>query len=133
MADNLALAQRFYSAMQNLDLDGLRETLARDFVLHVADGLPEGLGGRHDGPDAAITEVWQPAYLTFRVLPYPDELLAINDGRVVVVGNYRGTPPATERAFTASFAHILRFHDGKITELQQITDTRCWEQALSPS
>jgi ketosteroid isomerase-like protein len=131
MGDNIANAQQFYTAMQNLDPPGIVDALAEDFVLYVAEGMPGGFGGRYSGREAVLDKVWSPVFSTFGAIPYPDDLLPAGEDTVVATGVYRGGPPATERPWSASFAHILRFRDGKMIELRQITDTKAWEQALN--
>lgn len=122
---NIEVAQRFYAAMHQLDVDGLLATLADDFVGHAAPGMPGGLGGTYRGSREMLEKVWVPVYRTSGAMPYPGELLAVDDGRVVAIGEYRGHTPAGE-PFTASFAHVFRFADNRIIELRQITDTRSW-------
>jgi len=53
------------------------------------------------------------------------------DGRIVVVGQYIGVHREAKRLHRAASAHILRFRDGRIAELVQITDTARWHAALS--
>jgi ketosteroid isomerase-like protein len=120
---SLAVAESFYDAMHRLDVSGILDVLAPDFVGHVSEGLPGGFGGRHDGAQAMVDDVWVPVYRAFRALPHPAEYLAAGPGRVLVLGEYRGEEP---EPFTAEFAHVLRVTDGRIAELRQITDTRRW-------
>jgi uncharacterized protein len=72
-----------------------------------------------------LDKVWVPVHRTSGAMPYPADLLAVDDGRVVAIGEYRGRTPAGE-PFAATFAHVFRFTDGRIVELRQITDTRSW-------
>ena len=55
----------------------------------------------------------------------------VADGeRVVVIGEYRGSPVGRED-FTADFAHVWRLAGGRLTELRQITDTCAWPQGAA--
>jgi 2-(1,2-epoxy-1,2-dihydrophenyl)acetyl-CoA isomerase len=119
------VVRRFYDAMHRLDVDALLDTLADDFVGHVSAGLPGGFGGTHRGARTMFDQVWLPVYRTFRCLPHPTEYLTVDDGRVVVIGEYRG-PAGDREGFTAEFAHVWRLAGGRITGLRQITDTRAW-------
>jgi ketosteroid isomerase-like protein len=67
----------------------------------------------------------------FGVLPHPGRYFVAEPGRVIVTGEYRGTPAATQRSFTAAFAHIFRLDNQKIAELDQVTDTCQWAAAMS--
>lgn len=122
---NTEVAERFYAAMHGLDVEGLLATLADDFVGHVAEGMPGGLGGTYRGGREMLEKAWVPVHRTSGAMQYPAELLAVDDGRVVAIGEYRGRTPAGE-PFAATFAHVFRFADGRIVELRQITDTRSW-------
>lgn len=126
MASNMDTAQRFYRAMHAIDVPGLLDTLAPDLVGHVSEGMPGGYGGAHYGSTAMLHDVWVPVFQSFGALPYPERFLAVAEDQVIVIGEYRGQVPGTGSKFTAAFAHVMRFCDERITELQQITDTRCW-------
>jgi ketosteroid isomerase-like protein len=57
----------------------------------------------------------------------PEEYLpVVGEGRVVVLGHYRGAAWRTGTPHEASFAHVLRFRAGRVVELIQITDTHRW-------
>lgn len=126
MASNIDIAHRFYRAMHAIDVPGLLDTLAPDLVGHVSEGMPGGYGGAHYGSTAMLHDVWVPVFQSFRALPYPEQFLAVAEDQAVVIGEYRGLVPSTDNGFAAAFAHVMRFRDDRITELQQITDTRCW-------
>jgi uncharacterized protein len=95
--------------------------------------MPEGLGGSYDGPEAMLRGCWARVFALLDVRPVPDEYLPAGGDRVVVIGRYLGTARATGRPLSAAFVHILRFADGLVTELVQITDTERWHEALAAS
>jgi uncharacterized protein len=123
---------RFYEAMHRADAQALLGALAGDFVGHVTDGLAP-LGGTHTGPKEMLRRAWLPAHRIYGALPYPEDCLEATDGRVVVLGRYRGTPPATGRPFEAVFTHVFRLRDGVIAEARQITDSHSWIDAADAS
>src|SRR5258708_1989968 len=127
----IALVHRFYDAMHAADVAGLLATLAPDFVGPVSEGIPGGYGGTHVGGEHMLGSCWAAIHRTFGALPYPSRYLIAEPGHVMVTGEYRGTPPATRRQFTAAFAHVHRLDEKKIAELHQITDTCQWARALS--
>lgn len=50
----------------------------------------------------------------------------------MILGRYLGRSRETGRSHDAAFAHVLRFQDGAVSELIQITDTARWHEALRP-
>ena len=129
--DNLNAARRLYDAFGAQDARALLAALAPGFRGVVSDGMPEGLGGSYDGPQAMLRDCWARVFAVLDVRPVPDEYLPAGGDRVVVIGRYLGTARASGRPLSAAFAHILRFADGLVTELVQITDTERWHEALT--
>jgi ketosteroid isomerase-like protein len=130
-SDNLQRARRLYEGFESRDIRALLAALAPDFRGVACDGMPEGLGGSYDGPEAMLRDCWARVLVLADVRPVPDEYLAACDDRVVVIGRYLGSARRTGRPLSAAFAHILRFTDGLVTELVQITDTERWHEALA--
>jgi hypothetical protein len=64
MTDQTAAAARLYEAFASRDVEALRDALADDFVGHVSDGMPLGVGGAHLGPEAMIGAVWSKVFAT---------------------------------------------------------------------
>ena len=56
----------------------------------------------------------------------PAEYLAVDDGRVVVIGRYRGPARDGRSTVDAAFAHVITARDDRIAALHQITDTARW-------
>jgi ketosteroid isomerase-like protein len=126
MLSNIEVSERLYAAFAARDGAALLSVLHPGFVGVVSAGMPLGLGGRHDGPETMLGEVWVPVQSAYDVAPVADELLPSKPDRVVAVGAYRGTVRATRVPVDAAFAHILRIDDGRVSELIQITDTASW-------
>jgi ketosteroid isomerase-like protein len=118
--DNIQLVSKFYAAMRARDVAGIVTALDQGFVLRVSAGMPGGYGGDYTGAQQALAKVWGPVHAAYGAVPYPDELIDTGPDRVVAVGEYRGP------TFSATFAHIIRVRDGRMTELHQITDTGSW-------
>jgi ketosteroid isomerase-like protein len=118
--DNVSAAERLYAAMRARDPRAILAALDEGFVGEVSAGMPLGVGGRHDGPQAMLRDVWGPVFTAYDALPDVEELVPAGEDRVVALGRYRGD------GFTAAFAHVLTVRDGRITELRQFTDTRSW-------
>ncbi len=129
--DNMRTARRLYDAFNSQDAGALLAVLAPRFRGVVSDGMPDALGGSYDGPEVMLHDCWARAFALLDVRPVPDEYLPVRTDRIVVVGRYLGIARSSGRPLCAAFAHILRFANGLITELVQITDTQRWHEALA--
>lgn len=126
MFEPVAAARRLYDAFAARDAVAIRAALADTFVGEVSDGMPLGVGGRHDGPEAMLRDCWGPVLAAFDMRVEPERFLDCGDGCVVVLGRYRGPHRAGGWEVDAAFAHVLTVRDGRIAHLRQITDTARW-------
>ncbi len=127
----VAAARSLYRALAAGDREALGRLLHPDFVGHAADGLPLGAGGAHVGPEAMRREVWWQLGRHYRVEAHPDEFHALDDGRLLVTGHYRGEGRRSGKKLEAAFHHVIGFAaDGRMTSLDQLTDTAAWIEAL---
>jgi uncharacterized protein len=129
---NLRTARRLYEAFGAQDARALLEIITPDFHGVVTDGMPIELGGVYQGAERMLRDCWARVFANLDVRPEPEEFLPVAPDRVVVLGRYRGTARATGRRLSATFAHILRVTDGRVSELLQVTDTVRWREALAP-
>lgn len=120
------VAHRLYEAFADLDVEALRGLLTDDFVGEVSRGMPCDVGGRHQGPDAMVDEVWVRVFSAYDVQVVPDEYLVSAPDQVVVLGRYVGAARSGSGAVDAVFAHVITTRDGQIAALRQITDTAAW-------
>ena len=121
------VAQRFYSALSTGHANALFALLTEDFEGIVSAGMPHGVGGRHHGRVAMISNVWGRVDSAYDIEVLPKEYLPVADDiRVVVLGTYRGTSRDGCAAVDAAFAHVITVENEQITALQQITDTVRW-------
>jgi 2-(1,2-epoxy-1,2-dihydrophenyl)acetyl-CoA isomerase len=125
MATIDGLVRAVYAALGAGDAAALDEALAPEFVGHVADGMPVG-GGRHEGPVAMREQGWWAIGRQFAVVAEPEEFIPCDDGRLLVVGRYRGTRRADSFEVDAAFSHLWTEREGRLVELHQVTDTRRW-------
>jgi len=95
--------------------------------------MPAEIGGGYEGAETMLRQCWARVFALADVHPVPEEYLPVDDDRMVVLGRYQGTARATGRQISAAFAHVLRFADGRVSELVQITDTARWHAALTPT
>jgi ketosteroid isomerase-like protein len=122
----IATAQRLYDAFAARDGEALLAAMTEDFVGVVSAGMPRGVGGRHDGRDAMLRDVWLEIFAGYDLAVEADRYLVCASEEVVVLGSYRGSERATNRPFAARFAHVLTLRDGRVAALEQITDTGSW-------
>ena len=126
MLSNTQVARRLYDAFAARDGAALLSVLHPSFVGVVSAGMPLGVGGRHEGPEEMLAEVWAPVLSSYDVVPSPDELIPAGSERFVVIGAYRGTVRTTGMPVNAAFAHVLHIDGARVRELVQITDTASW-------
>lgn len=130
-SENLRTAQRLYEAIQAHDGKAALAILAPSFRGVASDGMPDSLGGTYEGPESMLRDCWGRVFKRFDVYPQPEEFCPVGSDRVIVIGRYLGTGRASGHPLSAAFVHIMRFADGRITELVQVTDTGRWRDALA--
>lgn len=122
----------FYRALAAGDAATLRELLHPSFVGHTTEGLPFGLGGTHDGPEAMARDFWWSIGRHYRAHAEPEQFSPAGSDGLLVLGRYTGTAREGGGRLDAAFAHVLRFTDGQISGLRQYTDSQRWHAALPP-
>src|SRR6202790_3568621 len=84
------LARAFYAALAAGDRDQLDALLHPEFTGRIAEGMPFGIGGQHDGPAAMRRNAWGAIARHFEARAEADRFLDLADGRLLVTGRYRG-------------------------------------------
>lgn len=126
------LARSLYTALAAGDRDQLEGLLHPKFVGRIAEGMPFGVGGRHESPSAMRSNGWGGIARHFTARADPERFLEVGTGCLLVTGRYRGEGKRGGTALDAAFAHLLTFEDGRIRSLEQYTDTARWRDAASP-
>ena len=126
MRSTIDLVEDFYNSFEARDPARLAAALSPQFVGHVSEGMPGGVGGRHEGPEAMLAGVWLRTFAAYDVTPVPDTIRVAEDGGVVVHGWYTGVCRATGEAMRAEFVHLLELDGDHIAVLRQVTDTASW-------
>ena len=128
MANNSEIARSLYAAFAKGDVPAVLATLAPDVSWTEAEGFP--YGGTYVGQDAVLSNVFMKLGTEWEgYSAVPQEFITEGD-TVVVVGNYGGKYHATGKTFSAPFAHVLNFQNGKIVRFRQFTDTAIVQKAL---
>jgi len=126
VSDPTAVAKRFYGAIARSDADDLFALLTDDFVGTVSAGMPQDVGGRHEGAHDMIAGVWGHIDALYDMHVDPTEYLAVDGDRVVVIGRYWGSARDGGTTVDAAFAHVITTRGERMAALQQITDTAQW-------
>ena len=93
----------------------------------------EARGGPYGGIYRGIAEIAENVFgpIGRDVLEFtakPDELLPLDDGRVLALGRYRGTTGAGP--LDTRFAHLWTVAGGRMSHFEQFTDTYEWRTAV---
>lgn len=131
LVDRADLARRLYAALAAGDREALDALLDPAFEGRLAEGMPLGIGGARHGAAAMRRDGWGAIARHFIARAEPEQIVELTDGRLLVTGRYtgegRGGGP-----LDAAFAHVLTIADGRITALEQYTDTARWAAAAPP-
>jgi uncharacterized protein len=129
MSDQVDAARRLYAAMAARDVGALLEAMDDDFAGSVSEGMPLGVGGRHDGRERMGRDVWVKVFAAYDTTPQVTRYIETGGPELVAIGRYVGTARETGRRLDAAFAHVLSIRDGRVASLHQITDTQRWHEA----
>ncbi len=116
--DLIEIAERFYRALDERDLDGLSAALDEAVVLQAPQAIP--FGGRIVGRDefrGFVTDGWG----FFDEYENVRERMVAHDDRVVVFGRHQIRRPDGERQ-EVPYQSVLTFRDGRITEIAMQVD-----------
>ena len=118
---NVELVRRVYEAFGRGDVDAVFAAMKPDIEWDESEGMP--YGGVYHGRDAIVENVFGPILTDVQdFTAAPDEILAIDDARVMARGRHGGTGAAGP--VDARFVHIWTVTDGKVSRYEQLADTR---------
>jgi ketosteroid isomerase-like protein len=130
MADsaNVSVVRRMYAARGNPDVIG--EALAPDISWEVVEGFP--YSGVYVGLGSVLHDFFGRLFQDFENFVATGFEFFESGEHVIALGNYTGRAKATQKEFTARFAHVWTLQRGKIVRLQQCADTVQLIRALAP-
>jgi len=120
-----------YDAFAKGDIPSVLEVLSRDIEWTEAEGFP--YGGTYVGPKAVLEGVFMrlgSEWIGFAAVPH--EFVDGGD-TIVALGKYSGTCKATNKSFSADFAHVWKFSEGKAVRFVQYVDTLLVQRAWKPT
>lgn len=124
---NVAVVRDIYDAFGRGDIDAFFAAAAPDLEWHESEGMP--YGGTYRGRDAIMENVVQPILADVDgFTAAPDEILALDDTRVVARGRHGGS--GAGGALDAKFVHVWTITDGKASRYEQLADTRRFSEAV---
>ena len=131
ISGEVGAAKRFSDAMAARDGRGLLDAMHEDFAGTVSDGMPLGVGGRHEGRERMLLEVWAKVFEAYNLTPEVTRHVETGGQELVAIGRYVGHARGTGRRLDAVFAHVLSIREGRVASLEQITDTQRWHEAVA--
>lgn len=122
----------FYRALGDGNRSLLDEFLHPEFVGTTTRALPLGLGGVYSSPDQMRKQFWGRLAKHYVARAEVRDIQELADGRFQVSGVYTGRGIKSESELDARFIHLLRFQGEQLIELEQLTDSAAWQEALKP-
>lgn len=126
---DLKKVKGIYDAFAKGDIFGVLGVLSADIDWTEAEGFP--YGGTYHGPKAVLEGVFMrlgSEWNGFAAVPH--EFIDGGD-TIVALGKYSGTCKATSKSFSADFAHIWKFQEGKAVRFVQYVDTLLVDRAFN--
>ncbi len=118
-----------YRAMRAGDDAAFIALCADDLVWQQSAGFPGG--STWHGAAAVIENVFRANARRWSGFAFTEEEMFATGDRVVVLGHYSGTAPATGKPMRAAVAHVYDFRDGKLRRFRMFADTHPMWEALS--
>ena len=128
---NIDLIRSVYDAFGRGDIPAVLGAMDADLEWREAEGNPyEPSGNPWRGPDAVLNNLFMKLgteWDGFSV--YPKEFYDAGD-TVIVEVRYAGTYKPTGKSLDAQACHVFRVRDGKLTSMQQYTDTAQFQDVM---
>ena len=129
MKSNLDIVRAHYAASDRLDTAAMMADVSPEVRWTEMAGFP--CAGTWIGPQQVIDKVFAVLGSTWNGYRFELESLVDGGDRIVGVGSYHGTYPATGKSMSARVAHVWQLKGGKIIAFEQFTDTLLVAQAMA--
>ena len=124
---NVELVRGVYDAFAAGDVDAVFAAMKPDIEWDESEGMP--YGGVYYGRDAIVSNVFGPILADVEgFTAAPDEILPLDDTRVVALGRYEGR--GANGPVRARFVHIWTVANGLVSRYQQLADTYIFRAAV---
>lgn len=126
----LETIRELYRAMRAGDDAAFIALCTDDLIWQQSAGFPGG--STWHGAASVIENVFRANARRWTGFAFTeDEFIATGD-RVVVLGHYSGTAPATGKAMRTAVAHVYDLHEGKVRRFRMFADTHpMWEAMIA--
>ena len=121
MTAHTETARAIYAAFAAGDIPTVLGGMAPDIHWTQAAGGP--YGGVYNSPPEVLENVFMKLGTEWDGFTVVAHDFVSEGDKVVALGDYSGTFKATGKGFTAPFAHVWQFRDGKVASFQQHIDT----------
>ena len=126
----LETIREMYRAMRAGDDSAFTALCTDDLVWQQSAGFPGG--STWIGAAAVIENVFRANARRWTGFAFTEEEMFAAGDRVVVLGHYSGTAPATGKAMRAAVAHVYDLRDGRIARFRMFADTQpMWEAMVA--
>ncbi len=120
-----------YRAMRESDDAAVFALCADDIIWQQSAGFPGG--STWHGPASVIENVFRANANRWIGFAFTEDEFITAPDRVVVLGHYSGTSPATGKSMRTSVAHVYDLAHGKITRFRMFADTHPMWEAMTPA
>jgi ketosteroid isomerase-like protein len=124
----LETIREMYRAMRAGDDSAFTALCTDDLVWQQSAGFPGG--STWIGAAAVIENVFRANARRWTGFSFTEEEMFAAGDRVVVLGHYSGTAPATGKAMRAAVAHVYDLRDGRIARFRMFADTQPMWKAM---
>jgi ketosteroid isomerase-like protein len=116
-----------YGSFAAGDVEAVFAAMTPDIEWDESEGMP--YGGVYHGRDAILSNVFGPILADVEgFTATPDEVLALDDTRVVALGRHGGQ--GANGPVRARFVHIWTVTNGLVSRYQQLADTYAFRIAI---
>ena len=121
--ENFDLIETIYDAFGSRNFEAVLSHFVNDFEWIAAESSPLADRSPYHGIDAVREGVFDRIAMAFEMLTIDVDEIFEADGRVVMLGLYRGRFRGKAEDFRAQVAHIWTVRGGKAAKFQQYVDT----------
>jgi ketosteroid isomerase-like protein len=121
--------RELYRAMREKDDSAVYAICTPDIIWQQSAGFPGG--STWHGPTAVIENVFRANARRWIGFAFTEEEMMAAGDRVIVLGHYSGTAPATGKAMRTGVAHVYDLTDGKVSRFRMYADTHPMWQAMT--